>query len=79
MATHIIMVWYDTNKTEDCIYEKYNDYTFEFYNDKKQCIDYISSMNKNETIFLILSISCALEILPNIHELRQINYIYLFK
>ncbi len=78
MTTHVTIIWYDTNNIEDEFWKKFNDYMFNSYNDRKQCVDHISSMIKSETIFLISSMSCALEILPDIHGLRQLDSIFIY-
>ncbi|CAF1449040.1 unnamed protein product [Adineta steineri] len=78
MTTRTKIVWYDINNIQEDIYNKYNDYTFQFYNDTKKCIDYIKSINKSEAVFLVLSPLSALEILPHIHESRQLDSVFIY-
>ncbi|CAF1233360.1 unnamed protein product [Rotaria sordida] len=56
----------------------FNNREFIYYNDKQTCADYVQSIAKSETIFLISTASCAIEILSLIHSLRQLDSVFLF-
>ncbi|CAF3404239.1 unnamed protein product, partial [Rotaria sp. Silwood2] len=47
------------------------------YSNQQTCIDYIAS-NKTNIIFLITSNSSATSILPDIHDMRQLDSIFLY-
>ncbi len=68
------MIWCDT---ED-ISGKCNGYAFTFCDDQQNCINYIKSISKTEVIFLITTIPHAMEILPEINNLRQLNSVFMY-
>ncbi|CAF3958648.1 unnamed protein product, partial [Adineta steineri] len=80
----ITLIWFDKNvdlNSKDIQLTKtklkeINDYTL-FYNNLDSCIQYIESI-KSEIIFLIVSGSDAHNLLSKIHNLRQIDSIFIF-
>ncbi|CAF0874649.1 unnamed protein product [Rotaria sordida] len=77
------LIWYDTNidKTNDTKVtmkelREINNFIV-FHIDLKTCVDYIESIT-NEKIFLVTSGRDALDILIKVHELKQIDSIFVF-
>ena len=52
--------------------------TIHTYTNADKCISFINKKTKNETIFLIISGSLGEQIIGNIHDLNQIDSIYVF-
>ena len=79
----ITLIWYDerletTDDTKETAQElrEVNNYVL-FYSDLLSCVDYIKSVT-NEKIFLITSGKSASDILQEIHELPQVDSIFIF-
>jgi tetratricopeptide (TPR) repeat protein len=81
---NITLVWYDvnintivedTNESRNSLRD-INDYVVN-YHEQDECLNYIQSI-QNENIFLITSGSCALAFVPLVHELKQIDSIFIF-
>ncbi|CAF4267683.1 unnamed protein product, partial [Rotaria sordida] len=77
------LIWYDsninkTNDTKETMKElrEINNFIV-FHIDLKTCIDYIESIT-NEKIFLVTCGRDALNILIRVHELKQIDSIFIF-
>ena len=60
------------------ICDGFNDYPVTFFNGQQNCIDYVRSRSKSEIIFLITSIAYAIEILPQINDLRQLDSAFIY-
>jgi hypothetical protein len=72
----ILIVWFYLNNELIPMPKELNNYGI-CYCDEQECIDYITS-NGHEIIFLITSSSSANRILPHIHEMRQLDSVFLF-
>ena len=80
---NITLIWFDPNigtrediRTTMVRLREINDYV-SFYTELDQCLNHIQS-TYNEKIFLITSGRRALELLPHITTLRQIDSIFIF-
>lgn len=71
----ILIVWFSFNDELTMVPIELTNYAICYFNEQA-CIDFITS-NVHETIFLITSISSATSILPNTHEMRQLDSIFL--
>ncbi|CAF0967163.1 unnamed protein product [Didymodactylos carnosus] len=77
------LIWLDQsiNDSEDSvriqtILRELNNYV-QFYTDLRLCINYIHSV-KNEKIFLIISGSLAQTVLPDVHSILSVYFIFIF-
>ncbi|CAF1369806.1 unnamed protein product [Rotaria sordida] len=78
MTTYITLIFYDINSIKEDICNGFSKYPCIFFDDQQNCIDYIVSKSKSETLFLIISMVSAIEILPNIHGLRQLDSVFIY-
>ncbi|CAF3070447.1 unnamed protein product, partial [Rotaria sp. Silwood2] len=77
----INFVWYDNdqnmNEVKSNLENKIN-FKINYYTNLEVCIDYVESIQwKMQRIFFITSASCSNDIIPRIHNLRQIDSIFL--
>jgi len=84
LVQNCVLVWLDSNIDET--YNIYQNSINEFqcivnivnkFVDTDKCVDFITEI-KDEKVFLITSISLGQQIIPNIHDLSQIESIYIF-
>ncbi|UJR20180.1 hypothetical protein I4U23_023312 [Adineta vaga] len=79
MTAHTIkIIWYDVDPIDENVYHHLTNSIFHYYNDQLKCVGYISSLLKSEIIFLISSPSSIVEILPEIHGLRQLDTVFIY-
>ena len=79
----ITLIWFDKNigmrddtKQTQKMLREVNDFVL-FHASQKDCIHCVQSI-KGEKIFLVVSGSCSIELLPQIHELPQVDSIFIF-
>lgn len=76
MSARIHLIWFDVKEKQiDGTMKIQSTFTFD---NQQKCVDYVQSISKTETIFLIVSIPSATEMLSVIHNLRQLDSIFLF-
>ncbi|CAF4481319.1 unnamed protein product [Rotaria sp. Silwood2] len=62
----------------ESITKEFKDYAIFSFVDQQLCLDYIKSVPKTDTIFLILSCTDTIEILCIIHDLRQLDSVFIY-
>ncbi|CAF1019927.1 unnamed protein product, partial [Didymodactylos carnosus] len=83
----ITLVWLDEHKIDHSsngneiilrkqILRQINDYC-KFYDEQNSCVEYIYSI-KNEKVFLVIPGSCANDILIRVHDLEQVDSVFIF-
>jgi hypothetical protein len=77
MTAHITLIFYDVNSIEKDARNVFLKYPCLVFNEQQSCVDYIISVPMRETLFLLTSASSAIQILPNINGLRQLDSIFI--
>ena len=72
----IVLLWYGSSNME-MIKDFENKIVF-INSPQKAFVDYIHKIGLKQKVFLILSVSCCKDILPLVHNLRQIDSIFLY-
>ena len=68
----------ETDMTEWILPSKKINKNVLFYSNQQPCVDYIRSVEPKKKLFFITSAYSTLEILQSIHDLRQIDSIFVF-
>lgn len=80
-----LLVWLNQNIEEDL--GKYPEEIFRLkdvfarmntFDDSKKCLDFISNVKNNERIFLISSGTLGKNVVPQLHDMAQVDSIYIF-
>ena len=78
MPTHVQLVLYHISDIDEYIKNEFRESSIVSFVDQQQCLDHIKSTSKTEVLFLIISLLDAMKILNAVHDLRQLDSIFIY-
>ena len=76
MTLNITLVLHDIESIKEELCNRFHGHRYRFFNDVSSCSDYIATVSKTETLFLITSLSSIHELRPNSHSLRHLDSVF---